>query len=144
MYKFTKVDKDTTKLECEINGEKHEFEIKRTVELLKDLTSATHKSRNRLIKDLAKEGLSKNDLVKEVKKDGKTIYDSSSWDELEQSYYEEENQYILSSIIEKITGLDLITLIVEMGLTENEVEDFSTQLVLALTGTKTDTPSKTK
>lgn len=144
MYKFTKVDKDTTKLECEINGEKHEFEIKRTVELLKELTSATHKSRNRLIKDLAKEGLSKNDLVKEVKKDGKTIYDSSSWDELEQSYYEEENQYILSSVIEKITGLDLITLIVEMGLTENEVEDFSTQLVLALTGTKTDTPSKTK
>lgn len=142
MYKFTKIDNDTTKLECEINGEKKEFEIKRTVELLRDLTSATHKSRNRLIKDLAKEGLTKNDLVKEVKKDGKTFYDSSSWDELENSYYEEENQVILSSVIEKITGYDLITLIVEMGLNEKEIEAFSTELVLALTGTKTETPSK--
>lgn len=142
MYKFTKIDKDTTKLECEINGEQHEFEIKRTVELLKELTSATHKSRNRLIKDLAKEGLSKSDLIKEVKKDGKTFYDSSSWDELEQSYYEEENQMILSSVVEKITGFDLITLVVEMGLNEVEIQDFSTDLVVALTGTKTETPSK--
>lgn len=142
MYNFTKIDKDTTKLECEINGEKHEFEIKRTVELLKELTSATHKSRNRLIKDLAKEGLSKSDLVKEVKKDGKTLYDSSSWDELEQNYYEEENQIILSNIVEKITGYDLITLVVEMGLNEVEIQDFSTDLVIALTGTKADTPSK--
>lgn len=142
MYKFTKIDNDTTKLECEINGEQQEFEIKRNVELLKELTSATHKSRNRLIKDLAKEGLSKSDLVKEIKKDGKTYYDSSSWDELEQSYYEEENQIILSGIVEKITGKDIITLVVEMGLNEKEIEDFSIKLVEALTGTKTDTPSK--
>lgn len=142
MYKFTKIDNDTTKLECEINGEQHEFEIKRTVELLKELTSATHRSRNRLIKDLAKEGLTKSDLVKEVKKEGKTFYDSSSWDELEKSYYEEENQIILSSIVEKITGYDIITLVVEMGLTEEEIENFSTELVAALTGTKADTPSK--
>lgn len=142
MYKFTKIDKDTTKLECDINGEHKEFEIKKTVELLKELTSATHRSRNRLIKDLAKEGLSKSDLVKETKKDGKTYYDSSSWDELEQSYYEEENQIILSNIVEKITGYDIITLVVEMGLSEKEIEEFSTELVVALTGTKTDTPSK--
>ena len=144
MYKFTKIDKDTTKLECEINGEQKEFEIKRTVELLKELTSATHRSRNRLIKDLAKEGLTKSDLVKEVKKDGKTLYDSSSWDELEQSYYEEENQIVLSNIVEKITGYDLISLVVEMGLNEKEIQDFSTELVVALTGTRNDTPSKTK
>lgn len=142
MYKFTKIDNDTTKLECEINGEQKEFEIKKTVELLKELTSATHRSRNRLIKDLAKEGLTKSDLVKEVKKDGKTFYDSSSWDELEQSYFEEENQIVLSNIIEKTTGYDMITLVVEMGLSEKEIEDFSTQLVIALTGTKKDTPSK--
>ena len=142
MYKFTKIDNDTTKLECEISGEQKEFEIKKTVELLKELTSANHRSRNRLIKDLAKEGLTKSDLVKEVKKDGKTLYDSSSWDELEQSYYEEENQIILSNIIEKVTGYDMITLVVEMGLNEKEIEDFSTQLVIALTGTKGDTPSK--
>lgn len=142
MYKFTKVDKDITKLECEINGEQKEFEIKRSVGLLKELTSATHRSRNRLIKDLAKEGLSKSDLVKEIKKDGKTIYDNSSWDELEQSYYEEENQNILSNIIEEITGRDLITLIVELGLAEDEMTDFSTQLIQALTGTQVDTPSK--
>lgn len=142
MYKFTRVNNDLTKLECEINGEHKEFEVKRTVELLKELTSATHKSRNRLIKDLAKEGLTKNDLVKEVKKDGKTYYDSSSWDELEQSYYEEENQIILSGIVEKITGYDLITLLMSMGLNEKEIEEFSTELVIALTGTKKDTPSK--
>lgn len=142
MYKFTKIDNDTTKLECEINGEQKEFEIKKNVELLKELTSATHKSRNRLIKDLAKEGLTKSDLVKEVKKDGKTFYDSSSWDELEQSYYEEENQVILSNIIEKITGQDLISLIMSMNLQEKEIEDFSTQLVVALTGTQVETPSK--
>lgn len=142
MYKFTKIDKDTTKLECEIGGEQKEFEIKKTVELLKELTSATHRSRNRLIKDLAKEGLTKSDLVKEVKKDGKTFYDSSSWDELEQSYYEEENQLVLSNVVEKITGYDLLNLIVEMGLNEKEIETFSTELVIALTGNQTKSPSK--
>lgn len=142
MYKFTKIDKDITRLECDINGEHHEFEIKKTVDLLKELTSATHRSRNRLIKDLAKEGLTKSDLVKEIKKDGKTTYDSSSWDELEQSYYEEENQLILSNIIEKITGYDLISLIMELGLEEKEIENFSSELVSALTGSKADTPSK--
>lgn len=142
MYKFTKIDKDTTRLECEIDGELKQFEIKRTVELLKELTSATHKSRNRLIKDLAKEGLTKNDLVKEVKKDGKTIYDNSSWNELENNYYEEENQRILSEIIEKTTGYDLVSLIMSIGLKENEMENFTTELVLALTGSKSDTPSQ--
>ena len=142
MYKFTKVDKDITKLECEINGEQKEFEIKWSVGLLKELTSATHRSRNRLIKELAKEALSISVLGKEIKKEWKTIYDNSSWDELEQSYYEEENQNILSNVIEEITGRDLITLIVELGLGEDEMTDFSTQLIQALTGTQIDTPSK--
>ena len=128
MYKFTKIDKDTTRLECEIDGELKQFEIKRTVELLKELTSATHKSRNR--------------LIKEIKKDGKTYYDNSSWNELENNYYEEENQRILSEIIEKVTGYDLVSLIMGIGLKEDEMEKFTTELVLALTGSKSETPSQ--
>lgn len=144
MFKFTKIDNDTTKLVCEINGEQKEFEIKRNVALLQELTSATHRSRNRLIKDLAKEGLTKNDLVKEVKKDGKTIYDNSSWDELEQSYYEEENQRILSNVIKDITGYDLLELIMGLGLEEQQMTNFTSELLLALTGTQTETPRKTQ
>ena len=144
MYKFTKIDNDTTKLECEINGEKKEFEVKRNVGLLKELTSATHRARNRLIKDLAKEGLTKQDLVKEVKKDGKTIYDNSSWEELENSYYEEENQNILSNIIKDITGYDLIELIMGLGLQEEQMATFTSELILALTGNKAETPRQTQ
>ena len=144
MFKFTKIDNDTTKLVCDINGEQKEFEIKRNIALLKELTSATHRSRNRLIKDLAKEGLSKNDLVKEIKKDGKTIYDNSSWEELERSYYEEENQTILSNVIKDITGYELIEVIAGLGLGEQEIADFTSELLLALTGTQTETPSKTQ
>lgn len=142
MYKFTKIDNDTTRLECDINGEHKEFEIKKTVELLKRLTSTIYVSRNKLLKDLAKEGLTKSDLIKEVKKDGKTIYDSSSWDELEQSYYEQENQIVLSEEIEKATGYDLINLIVGLGLGEKEIEQFSSELIIALTGQKIETPSQ--
>ena len=37
---------------------------------------------------------------------------------------------------------NLITLIMELGLSEDEMTDFSTQLIQALTGTQIDTPSK--
>ena len=140
MFKFTKIDNDTTKLVCEINGEQKEFEIKRNVALLKELTSVKYRATNRLIKDLAKEGLTKSDLVKEIKENGKTIEDNSNWEELEQNYYDEENQIILSNIIKEITNYDLLELVMGLGLNENDMIQFISELVLALTGNKTDTP----
>ena len=63
-----------------------------------------------------------------------------SWEELENSYYEEENQRILSNVIKEITGYDLLELIMGLGLAEQDMTNFTSELLLALTGTQTETP----
>lgn len=132
MYEFKKVDNDTTKLKMKINEEEKEFTIKRDVKLLKEMQSINFKARKRMLIDLAKEGLTKDNLITKKEENGKTYYNNSSWQELENQYIEEETLNVFDNIIKDITGYSMTELM--LSLEEAEQDKFSNELMVAILG----------
>lgn len=138
-YRFEKVDEDTTKL---IYKEK-EFEIKKDVELTKKIQSIYLNGRTKMMVDLAKQGISKKDLVIEKKEDGKTYYDNSNVIEIENTYIQMASLDLYNDISKKYTGMELQELMEDIGLNEIDSEKFGEEFSQALQG-KVKTPSKGK
>lgn len=138
-YRFEKVDEDTTKL---IYKDK-EFEIKKDVELTKKIQSIYLNGRTKMMVDLAKQGISKKDLVIEKKEDGKTYYDNSNVIEIENTYIQMASLDLYNDISKKYTGMELQELMEDIGLNETDSEKFGEEFSQALQG-KVKTPSKGK
>jgi hypothetical protein len=136
-YKFEKVDNDTTKL----SYKEKEFDIKRDVQLTKKVQSIYMKARTKMMVDLAKEGITKKDLVIERKENGKTYYDNTNVTEIEQNYIQMASLELYNEICKKATGMEIDELMEDIGLNENEAEKFGNEFSLAIQG-KTKTPSK--
>lgn len=138
-YRFEKVDEDTTKL---IYKDK-EFEIKKDVELTKKIQSIYLNGRTKMMVDLAKQGISKKDLVIEKKEAGKTYYDNSNVIEIENTYIQMASLDLYNDISKKYTGMELQELMEDIGLNEIDSEKFGEEFSQALQG-KVKTPSKGK
>ena len=138
-YKFEKIDDDTTKL----SYKDKEFEIKRDVELTSKLQSVYMRARTKMMLELSKEGITKKDLVIERKANGKTYYDNSNINELEKYYTEMAFLEIYDDISKKATGMIFQELVLDIGLNENESEEFGLEFSNALLG-NTKTPSEKK
>ena len=138
-YKFEKIDDDITKL----SYKDKEFEIKRDVELTSKLQSVYMRARTKMMLELSKEGITKKDLVIERKEKGKTYYDNSNINELEKYYTEMAFLEIYDDISKKATGMIFQELVLDIGLNENESEEFGLEFSNALLG-NTKTPSEKK
>lgn len=138
-YKFEKIDDDITKL----SYKDKEFEIKRDVELTSKLQSVYMRARTKMMLELSKEGITKKDLVIERKSNGKTYYDNSNINELEKYYTEMAFLEIYDDISKKATGMIFQELVLDIGLNENESEEFGLEFSNALLG-NTKTPSEKK
>lgn len=138
-YKFEKIDDDTTKL----SYKDKEFEIKRDVELTSKMQSVYMKARTKMMIDLSKQGITKKDLVIERKEKGKTYYDNTNLNEIEKYYTEMAFLEIYDEISKKATGMIFQELILDIGLNENESEEFGLGFSNALLG-NTKTPSEKK
>lgn len=129
-YKFERIDSDTTKL----SYKDKEFEIKRDVDLTKKLQSLYMKARTKMMIELSKEGISKKDLVIERKENGKTYYDNSNITEIENSYIQMASLDLYNDISKKYTNMELQELMEDIGLTEEEAEQFGAGFSKALQG----------
>ena len=138
-YKFEKIDDDITKL----SYKDKEFEIKRDVELTSKLQSVYMRARTKMMLELSKEGITKKDLVIERKANGKTYYDNTNLNELEKYYTEMAFLEIYDDISKKATGMIFQELVLDIGLNENESEEFGLEFSNALLG-NTKTPSEKK
>ena len=79
-------------------------------------------ARLRMVADLTSKGISVKDLVKEEKKDGKTLYDNSNKEYIEEAYINEVQEEILNEIIKKMMGKTFEELVLDIGLdNENEI-----------------------
>lgn len=136
-YKFEKIDNDTTRL----SYKEKEFKIKRDVELTKKIQGIYMKARTKMMVDLAKEGITKKDLVIERKENGKTYYDNSNITEIEQNYIQMASLDLYNEICKSSTDMAIDELMEDIGLNENEAEKFGNEFSLAIQG-KTKTPSK--
>lgn len=95
------------------------------VEFIKDLQEVQKNARLKMISDLAKEGMSIQDLIIKKTEGAKTIEDHSNKDYVEQSYIQQEQVRVIDNICKKLFNMDASTLILDLGFTEEkEVEDF--------------------
>lgn len=136
MYKFNKIDKDTTELEY--NNEK--YEIKRNLELAVQMQQVDFEARVLLNKKLKEQGASIEDLQYKRKEGNKTIIDDSQIQLLLDECKKEATYNKLKKIIKDITNIDLLDLAVELG--QDDFQKFIQEFVIALTGEPTKTPSK--
>lgn len=112
-----------------------QINFKSTIEIVSKMQEVNKRARVNMILDLSQKGMNIKDLVKEEKKDGKTYYDNTNKTELEKIYIEEETSKVFQEEIAKMLGMDLISLLQDIGLTEEaEINEFSTELGQVMIG----------
>ena len=112
-----------------------ELKFHTDLSIMKEMQSISKRARIKMVTDLAKQGVSLKDFTIEKKENGKTYYDNSNKAELEKAYIDDETATVFNEIIEKQFGMDLMTLLQDIGLQEEkEVEKFSMELMQALIG----------
>lgn len=112
-----------------------EINFKSNVNIVNNLQDSISKARMNMIKDLAKEGMTIKDLIIERKENGKTYYDNTNKEELEKAYLEKEQSKVFIEIIEKLFGMSVEDLFIDMELTNvEESTQFSEELGKILVG----------
>jgi hypothetical protein len=112
-----------------------EINFNSNVNIVNNLQDSISKARMNMIKDLAKEGMTIKDLVIEKKENGKTYYDNTNKEELEKAYLEKEQSKVFIEIIEKLFGMSVEDLFIDMELTSvEESTQFSEELGKILVG----------
>lgn len=105
------------------------------VEFIKDLQEVQKNARNQMLMDLAKQGMTIQDLIIKKTEGAKTIEDHSNKDYMEQGYVQQEQVKVIDNICKKVFNMDASTLILELGFTdEKEVEGFYNEFGEILAG----------
>jgi hypothetical protein len=130
MYKIEYVDEDKRILKYKDK----ELEFTKDVELASKFQELPKRTKTRMIVDLAKQGISVNDLVIKTQKDGKTTEDHSNEDAIYKMYQGEEILKILDEICTKYFNMTLVELIKDMELTKDQEFKFGEDLIKALAG----------
>lgn len=130
MYKIEYVDNDKRVLKYKDK----ELEFVKDVELASKFQELPKRTKTRMIVDLAKQGISINDLVIKTQKDGKTIEDHSNEDAIYKMYQGEEMLKILDEITLKYFNMTVVKLIEDMELTKEQELQFGGDLMEALIG----------
>lgn len=111
-----------------------EFNFKSDIQLTSKLQQAPKLARIEMIKDLAKDGISLKEFTIEEKKDGKTYYDNTNKNELENTYIQNKQLDIIDEVCKEKFNQTLIELISDIGLNEDEAGMFAKELGSWLTG----------
>lgn len=115
------------------------------VNYVNDMQETLKIARLNMVKDLAKEGKTIKSLIIEEVKDGKKYIDNSNKEFLEEAYIQEAQNTAFQKVIEKMLGMNIVDLALDMELTtEEEVNEFSTQLGEIITGRFSGTGKENK
>lgn len=112
-----------------------EFNYKSDIELMSKLQSAPKLARVEMLKDLAKEGISLKDFTIESRKEGKTYFDNTNKNELENTYIQNKMLEIIDNTCKEKFNLSFTELLLDIGLeNQQEQEKFSSELGSSLMG----------
>ena len=150
-YKFNELSLDEYELVyTDKEGKEVVKPFKRTVELASKLQSGEAEARMELYTYLTKLGKTKEDFIIKKEENGKVIYDETDYREFESSFLLRKQFDIAMAIYKDLFGMDFAELLLDMGLTEDNADDFkdklevfSTELREILINGKTKTPSPT-
>ena len=96
-YEFKRIDDDTT----ELRYKDKVFSLRRDVDLQKRIEEAIPRARLKMASDLAKQGMTKKDLVIERHEGNKTFYDNSNIMDAEETYNTLATMEVFDEIIMK-------------------------------------------
>jgi hypothetical protein len=136
-YEFKTIDADTSEL---VYRDKS-FIITRDIGLMKEMQSAVFKAKKKLVFDLAKEGLTKNDLVIIKKEGNKTLEDNTNVVALEEEYINEATMNMFDELCMRFFNMGITELVQDIGLTEDESEAFGIALMTSFTGVRDENTS---
>jgi hypothetical protein len=111
-----------------------ELEFTKDVELASKFQELPKRTKLRMHVELAKQGISVNDLVIKTQKDGKTIEDHSNEDAIYKMYQGEEMLKILDEICTKYFNMTVVELVKDMELTQEQELKFGEDLMKAFIG----------
>lgn len=104
------------------------------VGIVEKLQNTLKIARLNMIKELAEQGMTINDLTKVTTKDGKTFYDNSNKQYMEEAFIIEANKQVLEDIMKNTFSVSFEELIIDMELDENEIQEFTNEIARALIG----------
>lgn len=131
-YSFNFIDNDTSEL---VYKDKH-FEIKKDVELQKEIQGINNKAKILMRLELAKQGISGNDLIIIRKEGNKTYEDKTNLIELEKDFMNQASVELFQSLSKRYFDMSLEELIEDIGLNTEEADKFGTDFAHALAGQK--------
>lgn len=111
-----------------------EIKFKSNVNAITRLQECEAVAKIKMIDDLATKGKSLRDYTIEIKKDGKTYYDNTNKVELTKLYVQKEFVEVYSSLVKEILRKEIQELYNEMELTETELQKFSEEFGMIITG----------
>ena len=129
-YELIKNEKD----DYTLTFKDKEFNFHADLNMKKKMQGVYKTAKVKMLMDLASEGLSLKQFTIEEKKDGKTYSDNTNKSELEQAYIDNEMAEVFNQICIEKFGMDLSDLIIDIGLEDKEIEEFSKDLAMALNG----------
>lgn len=117
-YMFNYIEADTYELVyTNKDGNKVTKRFTRDVQLARDLERVEAKGRLDMLKEMTKQGISKDDLViKTTKADGSIIYDESNFREYEQYYVGLAGNELLNDVCKRFFDMSLVDLFTDMGI----------------------------
>lgn len=115
-YKFVRKGVDNWVLQYKDK----EIECNSKVEYIKTLQDVPRRAKFKMAMDLAKQGMTVQSLIIEHTEGSKTIQDHSNKDFIEKGYVEQAQAEVMNEIIQKMFGMDYMSLLLDIGIETNE------------------------
>lgn len=137
-YEFIKKDEDTTILKYKDK----EFIFVKDVSLMTKLQNINFDARNQMVMDLAKNGMTVDDLKIVKKENGKRYEDERNIREMENNYILKLSLEVFDEICKESTKMTIAELTTDIGIEDSESTKFGLDLRQAILGTSTPSESK--
>ncbi len=140
-FEIKSVDEDTFEVFSLINDTKLTF--KKDVELARKLSNINADARIKMIKYMKENGLTKDDLIDKVNKNGKIYYDESNYRLLEQGFINDNAKELAMNIFNILFDLSAEEVLIKLEITtDEEASRLGNELRQVLLGEKTPKKSQ--
>ena len=116
MYEFKKVDTDV----YELSYKDKKFTIRSTVGIMSEMQGLIKEARVNMIKELTKDGISVKDLTIEKKENGKTYYDNSNKEAIEESFMQDVTLKFYDRKCKEFCNMTMQELMNDIGIENDE------------------------
>lgn len=117
-FEIKKVDEDTFEITSLVNENKMQF--KKNVKLARELSNVNADAKIEMISYMKEKGITKNDLIDKITKNGKIYYDETAYRELEETFVRQKVLDVIKDLPKILFEKTYDDIVVELGIKTNE------------------------